>query len=81
LSGREDIARDDDVRGPEVDQAVAVSDRVRLVKELNRIAIVKLTPAFFEVGIGWNGAYGGACGIIVAWARGSSKNPVTLRGD
>ena len=38
----------------EVNNAVAVGDRVRFVKQLDQLAVVKLSPTFFKVCVGGN---------------------------
>ena len=51
LSGRENVARNDDVGAAEVDETVTVRDGIRLMKQLDRVAVVKLAPTIVEIGI------------------------------
>ena len=51
LRGVEDIARDDNVGLTEVNDAVAIGDRVRLVKNLDGVSVVVFAPAIVEKGV------------------------------
>src|SRR5580765_8611012 len=51
LRGIKDVASDDDVSTPEVDDAVAIGGGLRHVKHFDAVAIVELPTALREVGV------------------------------
>src|SRR3974377_1457315 len=53
LGGREDVTGNDDIGPAEVDGAVAVGNRVRLVKNVDAFVVVKFSPAAFHKSVRW----------------------------